>query len=719
MVIHFQMKHFVSVSLFVLTLLGFVVSMFLAGSYIYNVRNATGQAYKNAAQTTYDTSQSFNNFINLLNKITTDLAEKLAAGPMDNAAIEAELKKKPVEVSGFGVAFLPEKKLYAPYYVEKDGVQTMVQLESIPNYTYAKEEWFLEPMSGKKAGYGPFSDQVSNNDVIEYAVPFYEVGSTGPDRKPVGIVYATMSMEHLQHLLTTLFFGQQGYWFLVSEEGIVLTHPSKKILYSRTTMADLAKSLSIPQLDQMWKDAMHEKKSSFISYNNEIDGNKSWLFFEAIPMQGFAVLCGVFIQEEIPFDREARRHSFIKVVCMFLVTFLLFCLFLLTYLTLTTRTLWFISGISSLALAMAISFIWVIANLYPGYVDRISPIIDKVNLYQYLISEEDPYATEAEKEKKREKIVNPLELHYKQGDYVPTGIFIRYIRLVGDTQIQITGYVWQRYHEKYHAGLSRGFIFPQATGDVRITKMYDSKQGDETTIIWHITATLNQDISYTKYPFDFKNIQIKLWHNDFEKNVILIPDFNSYVLTNPTVLPGMHPEANITGWQMLRSYFGYKKSTYKTSFGLYRKGPFGIYQRTSKDDTPELHFNIAASRLLTDALISDLVPLAVIILLLFIMILLAPELGTSLLSVAASLFFGAIFAQIRLRSKMPAFGVVYFEYFYFIVYFALFVIICMAMIEKFNIDTQENIYKRNKVISLLFWPLLLIMVLGITLRYLY
>jgi hypothetical protein len=702
-----------------ISLAGFAWSLYLSISYVRESNRVIDVAYKQAEQTTRQTAERLDHFVSLLEKISTELAQKLSAGSMDNAAIEAELKKKPVEVSGFGVAFAPDKKKYAPYYIEKNGVQTLVQLENLPDYTYYNEEWFTKPLKGNGMGYGPFSDHVSNNDVIEYAVPFYDTNDVTADKKPIGIVYATMTMEHLQHILTTLFFGQRGYWFLVADNGIILTHPSKKMLYSRTTMADLAKAMKLPEFDQLWQKTMQDKKPSFMTYKNEIDGDESWLFCEAIPARAVAVLCGVFIKEEIPVDADVKRDSFIRIVCVLLVSILFLLLFFLTRLTWTYRFLWLISGLVSLALGLSIAAIWSITDRYPRYGSLMTPIIDKVNLYQYLNSEENPYASEAEKEERRQATVDPLAIHYKQNDYVPTGIFIRYIRLVGDTQVQVTGYIWQRYHEKYHKDLSRGFILPQSTGDVRVVKMYDTKLGEETVVIWRIMATLNQDITYSRYPFDFKSLEIKLWHNDFENNVILIPDFNAYTLTNPTTLPGLHPEARVPGWNVLKSYFGYTKSTYKTSFGLYRKGPFGIAERTSKEDTPELHFNIAISRLLTDTLISDLVPLAVIILLLFIMILLAPELGTSILSGAASLFFGAIFAQIRFRSKLPAYGVVYFEYFYFIVYFALFVIICLNMVEKMHANSTEDFYKRNMISSLLFWPVVLMMALAVTVVYLY
>ena len=311
-----------------------------------------------------------------------------------------------------------------------------------------------------------------------------------------------------------------------------------------------------------------------------------------------------------------------------------------------------------------------------------------------------------------------LVFQYEQATYVQTGIFINHLQFIAENKIAIVAYIWQRYIDGVHDNISRGFIVPQATS-ITATEISRTKEKKVETIIWLVQATLNQHLNYARYPFDVKDLQIQLWHKDFDKNIILVPDLDSYRLINPRSLPGLSPGAYLAGWNIQGSHFGYKKNDYNTTFGMYTYGPFGIYQHIERSTTPELYFNITVNRRLIDTIIADLLPLIVIAVLLFVILLTSVKQGYAVLGSCTSVFFGLVFAQVRFRVKIPSYQLVYFENFYFLMYAAILAIVIVSILHLLELPLPFIRYRRNIIAKLLYWPILLVVLIIITMYYLY
>ncbi|HEV2601111.1 MAG TPA: hypothetical protein VGT41_02330 [Candidatus Babeliales bacterium] len=700
---------------FILFLISFAAGVFFLIKQSRYKNHIIDQAFIQAHDKTTICAQQLDNLLQLLIPQTASLAEKLSATPLTPSEIEAILKKKPADIFGFGVAYLPDNtktnnNAYAPYYVEKEGVNTAVDLSKMSGYIYYEQEWFKALLTKEQTFFGPFTDFATGEDVIGVATPFYVTDPHDNSKKIGGIVYVTQSMNHLQHILTTLLLGQNGYWFSVANNEIILTHPREKLLYSRTSIDDFAKETANEATAEIIRHAIRGKADS-TSFNNTVTGDESWLIAAPIPIIKGA-LCGVFDKKEIPLDDDLMRQGLIRICMIFLTSFLFLIISVLFYTNHTIHVLLFSSAYSTVCLLTSIALIWSIINKYPFYKDPVTPITDKQQLNKFLTQKDNI-------QKKSNSTLSLAQLHTHksigttQNNYVPTGIFITTIQLIGPNQLQIIGYVWQQYHKELHKNLSQGFIFPQATKDNDIEEIHRNTEGELETILWRVNTTLYQDARYQKYPFDVKSFQIQLWHKDFEKNVTLIPDFDAYNIINIGSKPGLRPSITLAGYDIQNSFFGYKTSSYRTSFGLYAYGPFGLYKRITKSETPELHFNITAKRSLNKILVIDLIPVIVIALLLFIMLLISTE--RNILSAAASLFFSTIIAQIRFREGVPPYGLVYFETFYFILYIALFIVTLFVLLRAFKIVSE----KHHLVLALLFWPILLGSILGITLLYQY
>ncbi|GAB4519661.1 MAG: hypothetical protein Tsb0020_38240 [Haliangiales bacterium] len=316
---------------------------------------------------------------------------------------------------------------------------------------------------------------------------------------------------------------------------------------------------------------------------------------------------------------------------------------------------------------------------------------------------------------------------------VPTGVFIQSLNFMSASDVNITGYVWQRYHLDTHAALlSRynsfqevaGFTLPeQVVSNNTITReAYRHRQGRELVIGWYIDVTVRQPFDYGHYPLDKHDIWLRLWHQEFDGNVVLTPDLDAYDSTALGVAFGLDHELVPGGWHIEDTFYYYRTENYDTNFGIDRYiGQKGF---------PELHFNIVVSRKFVNAFIINLVPLMVVIALLFsvIMIVTSSEKRAGVFGFSTSgsigttsaLFFVVMLAHIQLRQQFAGAGIVYLEWFYLITYIA----ILLVSLDIYIFTAGSNsgwlrlvFYRDNLVVKLAFLPGILIALTLVTLAF--
>ena len=298
--------------------------------------------------------------------------------------------------------------------------------------------------------------------------------------------------------------------------------------------------------------------------------------------------------------------------------------------------------------------------------------------------------------------------------YIPTGIFVQSLNFLSPVDIQVTGYLWQRYKDGEHDGLNRGFIFPEqinSGSDIAPIITHQYKVGDEEVIVWYFEATLRQGFDYQDYPFDHKVAWLRLWAQDFDKNVILVPDFKSYKSTGLDDTFGVEESIVLGSWNIKESYFDYKKSNYDTNFGI--DGYVG------QEGFPELYFNIVLKRKVLNAFIVNLLPLFVVCMLLFQSLMTltrdkekAEKFGFStsgVIGASAALFFVVMVAHIQLRQEFAGAGIVYLEYFYFLLYLVIMLVVSLTYL--FSLGEKQCpgwINSRDCLIpKLSYWPAIL------------
>jgi hypothetical protein len=316
-----------------------------------------------------------------------------------------------------------------------------------------------------------------------------------------------------------------------------------------------------------------------------------------------------------------------------------------------------------------------------------------------------------------------LRQNYPMGDVdamirIRTGIYLQSLEFKNDTDVKITGYIWQAYkdgtNDRYlPAEGEAGFILPDQVdaGDALQPRLdYHIHQGDEELFGWYVEATLREAFDYIKFPFDHKIVSVRIWPRDFTTNVIPVPDFDAYEAQTSDIF-GIKEGIVIPRWTPESTFFNYEKSSYSTNFGIF-DFVIGV-------GFPELHYNFVLERNLLDALVEYILILSVIALLLFVTMLIisndprqAEAHGFDTATIIAScsaLFFVAILSHIELRGRFPGTAIVFLEYFYYLTYVALVLVTLNAYL--FSLREYRSIklihYQDNLLPKVLFWPLIL------------
>lgn len=186
-------------------------------------------------------------------------------------------------------------------------------------------------------------------------------------------------------------------------------------------------------------------------------------------------------------------------------------------------------------------------------------------------------------------------------------------------------------------------------------------------------------------------------------------EFESYDLINLVYKPGLEEDLVLPGWRIQDSFFEYHLNSYNVNFG--------IQNYIGQKDYPELYFTIILQRDFINIFINNLMVPIVVALLLFLVHLLILNNCDSLAIVSAcsAFLFIVILDQINLRGKILAGGILYLEYFYFILYLLIIAVAINAILfsQKTNIRWLQ--YQESLIPKLLYWPAILTLLLMFTL----
>ncbi len=188
--------------------------------------------------------------------------------------------------------FDPDSFYYAPYVCRLNGRLQASDAQRAFNYFYT--DWYLIPKELKKPVWTePYFD-AGGGDILmtTFSVPFYQMvyGKKIFD----GVVTADLSLEWLQHIVSSINIYHSGYAFLISHSGVFISHPDKNWIMNESIFS-IAESAGDMNIRQIGRNMIHGKEG-FVPVASSFTGKASWLYYAPVKSAGWSV--GVVVPDD-------------------------------------------------------------------------------------------------------------------------------------------------------------------------------------------------------------------------------------------------------------------------------------------------------------------------------------------------------------------------------------------------------------------------------------
>lgn len=667
-------------------------------------------------------SESLTNSVRRIEDIVEDIAYDIHTGELTLPNIDKRLQNDLSTNSwmfGLGVAFEPyeaseDVERWSRYFVlETEGKLEQKIIEY--DYTEFKYSWYRKPLLEGNYWSEPYFGEASNALIAEYGVPFWLPGKDPDIDDPSGILFGNISLHKLKQL-AQFDHSYIAYYYLLSKAGRYIVHPDESIVMSGTSIFQQIWEKEDTVLNTMAIRAVRGE-SGYVEHTDPVTQENSWVLYK--PMKNLDWSLVVVIDKNRLLEHDEMRQYWFLSITLTMLLVISILLQITLYFPLKANQLLALSLIFALILSVGVAALWKAADFFPNQVNTEELKVTSKNILKDF-------------ENKHTQATSQLPTN-EPPRFVPTGVYLQSVEFEGANNLKITGYVWQKYEKGIHKGIARGFVLPEAdapsiepayreagTPDSPgcTTEIAAERDCDE-LIGWYIATTLRQEFDYSLYPLDFQQVWLKMWHEDFRRNIVLIPDMDSYPLPSPKFTPGIQNGFVLPGWDISESWFSFSHQSFNTNFGS------EIF--SGLQGKPELLYNVNIRRKFMDPFVSRIIPVIVIFILLFMSILLCSKRGktaewlgfsaTNIVMGLSALFFVVGINHTDLRQSLAASKLMYFEYFYFISYvMILYVATSSIFIAR---QSTENGKDENFLSKLLYWPVLMVVLYGVTFRVFY
>jgi class 3 adenylate cyclase/HAMP domain-containing protein len=287
----------------IILILAGTAGIFLA-AFTYNLvaskKAVMEQVGENARHLTLETTYRVEAVLQAVEKVPDNLAVVLQDYPHQPVDLQHLMRRTVAsnrEVFGVAVAFEPyafnpQRYYFSPYCFREGGRIKITYLGS-DSYRYFYWDWYQLPKELQHAVWSePYFDKGGGNIIMStYSVPFYR--GEGANRKFEGVVTADISLMWLKDLVSGIKIYKTGYAFLISGNGVFVTHPDKQWIM-RESIFSIAEAKGEPSLRRLGRD-MIRGGSGFVPLKDFFTGKESWLFYAPVPSTGWSL--GVIVPE--------------------------------------------------------------------------------------------------------------------------------------------------------------------------------------------------------------------------------------------------------------------------------------------------------------------------------------------------------------------------------------------------------------------------------------
>jgi class 3 adenylate cyclase/HAMP domain-containing protein len=317
----------------IILILAGTAGIFLA-AFTYNLvaskKAVMAQVRQNARHLTLETTYRVQAVLQAVEKVPDNLAVVLQDYPHQPADLQRLMRSTVAsnrEVFGVAVAFEPyafnPQRYYFSPYCFRQGHQIKFTYLGSESYRYFYWDWYQLPKELHHPVWSePYFDKGGGNIIMStYSVPFY--WGQGPTRKFEGVVTADVSLMWLKDLISGIKIYKSGYAFLISGNGVFVTHPDQQWIM-RESIFSIAEAQGKPSLRRLGRD-MIRGGSGFVPLKDFFTGKESWLFYAPVPATGWSL--GVIVPENELF---AGVNSLSKKIFVILLLGLVFLAVVIT-----------------------------------------------------------------------------------------------------------------------------------------------------------------------------------------------------------------------------------------------------------------------------------------------------------------------------------------------------------------------------------------------------
>jgi len=264
----------ITISLFVLILTG----------YYYYARSIIRESTReNAIQLAGNLVGKIDQILQPMEKIPEMFAATMELGVFDPDSLMPVLEiilKRNHNVYGTAIAFepdyFPEKGLYQMFYAYREGDEIKTMMPGGRDYEYFYMDWYQIPaMLGEPHWSEPYFDEGAGNILMAtYSVPFY--CHREGRRQLAGIATVDLELEWLTDIVSEVKFFESGYAFMISRNGVAVTHPDKTQIMNSSAYS-IAEEWNAPILREIGRELL-QGISRFREYH--IPGrDKQWIYY--------------------------------------------------------------------------------------------------------------------------------------------------------------------------------------------------------------------------------------------------------------------------------------------------------------------------------------------------------------------------------------------------------------------------------------------------------
>ncbi len=673
--------------------IAFIMSTFFSARLVWNYYNTNRVIFTKTKQLAQSKAHTeavlINQSIKEIESIAQMIARDLQTGTLKKddigIRISRDLKESPY-ITKITVAFAPfeynpEKRLFALQALRKDSSPEVTMLDQDYMVPGAKDDpqtgWYDRAITDGAFWSDTFFDPKTKKQNVIYAVPFYQKDTD----KSAGVIAIEYQLDKILSHLRLNEVGKTGYALLLSAQNTFIYHPLEQYVKERINLLDITKEANNLDLKNI-AEQIKKGCTGFGTYYDPKSLLQHWIAYERIPSIGWTVAT-LFSDEsfELPIEALHKQQIWIYVSIVLSMLFLALIISRMKFAASRRLQVWAI--LSTLIFAGGVCAYWIM--LHRSDYQPSSDIIlvrDQTGIDKYLGFLDFDAAQRSEQ--------RPIPIY--------TGIIIQSLNLSNWNQVVISGYVWQKI--KKGLTVKEGIRFPDAA-KYTAEEVVRRENADEKLIGWNIQATFAQKHRFSWFPFDRVHINIILASADFEKNIVLVPDFSGYQSLDIDPLPGLNSELVIPGFNRELSFFSFETITQINEVGL----------ETIRNVTEnvQLHYNIILERKLTNPLIIYLLPLLIILFTLYTIFLLSYKghLQTDAfksISAYTALFFSLIILHQTLRNQYQAGELLYLEYFFFFTYVSLFILILHALLLRVSQFKAFIDHRISPYLITLFWP---------------